>query len=338
MPRCLLLLLFLLGGFTARAQQEFTIDDFSSDYVARIHVDTLFRGWVGVYDQKTKRQLVRVASADLSEGLDGNLLGSSGARLPYAEQHVLISGDFNFDGRPDLAIQEGRNSCHLNPSFKVYLATPAGFAHSEEFSYLAQAYCGMFGVDAERQRLSVQQMGHWGQESVEFSVRDNKPFRISSSREDQSQYPFVRYSQEEWNGSRLVSRAWRELELGPGEAICAFPLVESGKRVVLFVLDSRVLCYALLRRDDSVEFNYPTLLAEEAPPFTLHQTGSGLSLRFQNGAARYEIRETPAGQLTVTARFGAKTRQLTGAATRKTGSLRPLLTMQLDNLTLPPPQ
>ncbi|RAK66132.1 XAC2610-related protein [Hymenobacter edaphi] len=335
--RCYVALMLLLASLTARAQQEYLIDDFSSQYVARIHVDndTSGVGWIAVYDQ-TKQPLIKLESTELYVEPDYQRPGAAVARIPYAEQHWLISNDFNFDGRPDLAIQDGHNSCRGNVSFQVYLATPTGFAHNEAFTDLAQSYCGMFEVDAERKRISVQQAGSWGGEETQFSVRNNELFVVSRYREDQSQDPFVTYSREEWNGQRLVSTEWQELYPSGEEEICSFRLAENGKRVVLFARDSTTLYYALLRKDESVEFSYPALQAAEALPFTLHNAKAGLSLRFQNGSARYEIRETAGGALSVTARIGVKTLQLTGAVAGRKGSLRPLLRQPLDNLTVQP--
>ncbi|TLM88362.1 XAC2610-related protein [Hymenobacter jeollabukensis] len=337
MLRYLLVLPLLLAGFRVQAQHEYLIDDFSPQYVARIHVDndTSGVGWIAVYDQ-TKQALIKLESTELYVEPDYRRPGAAATRLPYAEQNWLISKDFNFDGRKDLAIQDGHNSCRGNVSFQVYLATPTGFAHSEAFTDLAQNYCGMFEVDAARKRISVQQTGSWGGEETQFSVRNNELMVVSRYREDQSQDPFVTYSREEWNGRRLVSTEWRELYPSGEEEICSFQLAENGKRVVLFARDSTTLYYALLRKDESVEFSYPALQAEGAQPFTLHKTGNGLILRFQNGSARYEIRETAGGALLVTARIGAKTLNMSGAEQGKKGSLKALLTAELENLTRQP--
>jgi hypothetical protein len=51
---------------------------------------------------------------------------------------------------------------------------------------------------------------------------------------------------------------------------------------------------------------------------------------------QHEIRETAAGKLTVTAQAGGKTLNLTGAATGRKGSLKPLLTTKLENLKVQP--
>lgn len=59
----------------------------------------------------------------------------------------MIYEDFNFDGKNDFAIMDGRFSCYGGPSFQVYLATANGFRHSPEFTRLAQEYCGMFEVN-----------------------------------------------------------------------------------------------------------------------------------------------------------------------------------------------
>lgn len=315
------------------------MEDLTPRYRARIHIgpdvdEHSKPGWIAVYDKQNGRQLVKVAADPLYFGPDDQVPPRSGQRVAYREQSLIIHADFNFDGRKDLALQDGRNGCHGNTTYQVYLATATGFAHSQPFTDLAE--CEMFTVDARQQRLRTQRSWGSGYNQEEYAVRDNRPFLVSRYTDDHAQVPFLTETQQTWNGRRLVTTVRREVLLGEEDKICTFQLAESKRRVVIFALDSTMLYYALLRPDDSIEFCYPAPEAENAPPFTLHHSAAGLSLRFQNGSARYEIRETPDGRLAVTAQIGAKTRTMDSAAQGKSGRLRPLLTMELANLTLQP--
>ncbi len=96
---------------------------------------------MAVYERKTKKQLIKVASDELALTLhDGKALANIKS-LPYSEQSLIIYEDFNFDGKNDFAISDGQNSCYHGPSFKIYLASPKGFLLSNEFTRLAQEYC-----------------------------------------------------------------------------------------------------------------------------------------------------------------------------------------------------
>lgn len=342
MHRRLLLPLLLLVGFAARAQQEFRVDDFSPLYYAKIHLaqpqEVFSSGWISIHDRKTDRQLLKVTSEELAVELHEGQPKSNVQQLPYGEQSVIISADFNFDGRLDLAIEDGQNSCYHGPSYQVFLGTAAGLRPDSAFTRLAQEYCGMFRVDAKRRRLSTMtKSGCCWHEFSEFEVRQNAPFLVRRVEESAENYPFLTITEETWNGKKLVGTVKRRLALDDADVqlLCAFRLAENGKRVLLFSFND-ALSYALLRPDETVEFSYPTPQAEAQPAFTLRQVGADLSLRFQNGTARYEIRETAAGQQTVTAQAGGKTLNLTGTAAGRKGSLKPLLTTKLENLAVQP--
>src|SRR6185436_16339027 len=75
--------------------------------------------------------------------------------LPYGEQSVLIYDDFDFDGRRDLALMDGQNSCYGGPSFQIFLRQGSGFVRSKAFTKLAQEFCGMFSVDPVAQRIAT---------------------------------------------------------------------------------------------------------------------------------------------------------------------------------------
>ncbi|OON67243.1 XAC2610-related protein [Hymenobacter sp. CRA2] len=333
----------LFSALTAHAQEEFTVNDFSPSYYGKIHIEqpteVFSPGWVAIYDKKTRKQVIKVESEELAVELHEGQPKSNVKQLPYGEQSVIISEDFNFDGRKDLAIEDGQNSCYHGPSFQVYLATATGFQLSEAFTRLAQEYCGMFQIDAKAKKLSVStKSGCCWHEYSEFVVRAGAPFLVKRVEEDLMQFPFGINTEETWDGRRMVKKTTRFLatEGGNTQEVCSFPLVENGKTVVLLTTDNTQLYYVLLRKDETLEFVYPTDGTEEPQPFTLRKSAAGLSLRFSNGAAQYEIREAADGHMTVTARAGTKTLNLTAAAKGKKGSLQPLLTAKLENVTVQP--
>lgn len=338
MPAYVLLLVFLLSSLAARAQQQYTVADFSPLYVAKIYVaqpqDVFSPGWIAIHDKQSGRELLKVEAEKLGLRRGGQPWPTT-PQLAYAEQNIIISQDFNFDGRPDLAVEDGQNRSCRAPSYRVFLATAAGLRADSAFTRLTRRYCGMFYADAQNKRLVAMNSrgrGNW-RERAEFVVRDNAPVLVKRVAEDFRAFPFAIDTIDTWNGQELTRKVDCYLAQEHQWVVCSFPLVENSKRIVLLVAEKR-LYYALLRKDDTVELGYPTP-ADEAATFALRKLLGGLSLQFQRGANQYEIRETAAGTLTVTAQAGAKTRTLT-AATGKKGVLRPLLTAKLANLTVHP--
>ncbi|RSK33892.1 XAC2610-related protein [Hymenobacter metallilatus] len=338
MPRfagCLLLLLLVCG--TARAQRTYLVDDFSPAYFGKIYLaDTaaVFNpGWVAVYDRKTRRQVLKVASEELALSLHHGRALANVQELPYGEQSLIISEDFNFDGRQDLALEDGQNSCYHGPSFQVYLATPTGFAHSAAFTRLAQEYCGMFRTDARARRLSTMtKSGCCWHEVAEYVVKNNAPFQVHRVEEDMMQYPFGTITEETWNGQRTVTHTRQTVDLAANnvQVLGSAPLPETHRRIVLFTTDGTTLHYALLRPDGTVEFRYPGPGTDEAP-FELTCGLAVTTLKFRNHGAVYRFRETAATPVALEVQNGPAKRVLyTPDSTR--AFLQPLRTLPLENV------
>jgi hypothetical protein len=76
---------------------------------------------IAVLDHTGAMVLERVA---LSEDLGPDLLPPSG-ETPYARQSLIIQdADFNFDGRPDLMVNQGPLGCYGDSMYRYYLSTP----------------------------------------------------------------------------------------------------------------------------------------------------------------------------------------------------------------------
>lgn len=335
-----LILLFLTHS--AAAQKNYQVDDFSPAYFGKIHVDDTTQvfspGWVAIYSRKTGKEILKVESEELALELHEGKVQSNIQQLPYGEQSLIISRDFNFDGRPDLAIEDGQNSCYHGPSFQVYLDSAGTLVPSPDFTRLAQEYCGMFSTDAKARRLSVMtKSGCCWHEYSEFIVKDNAPFLVKRVEEDAMRFPLIQHTEETWNGTRMLTKTkdYVELEDDNVQVVCAFRLAENGKRVVLFAYDKITLYYALLRPDNSAEFVFQGSETDEKP-FVVRKAGAVTTLRFRNGPATYAIQEAADGKMRVSVRSGPKTRELTGAPGTKKGRLRGLLTAKLENVVRQP--
>lgn len=108
------------------------------------------------------------------------------ARL-YDYQGVINSGDFNFDGQTDFAVQNGNRGSYGGPSYDVFLfdAPRQRFIHSPALSTLTLENLGFFDVDKERKRLTTfAKSGCCYHEKSEYIVKANQPLAVKREIED----------------------------------------------------------------------------------------------------------------------------------------------------------
>ena len=166
----------------------FTVEDFSEDYVGIVYIsdtaEVFSEGWVAIFEKKSKNQIIKVESEELAFTLHNGKLLAGVKELPYGEQSLIMYEDYNFDGKKDFAIMDGQNSCYHGPSFQIYLATENGFEYSEDFTELAQVYCGMFDIDYNEKQISTMTKSGccWHQYST-FVVENNRPVAIEIRQE-----------------------------------------------------------------------------------------------------------------------------------------------------------
>ncbi|HTJ65389.1 MAG TPA: lysozyme inhibitor LprI family protein [Alphaproteobacteria bacterium] len=99
----------------------------------------------------------------------------------YDDQGVINTGDFNFDGREDFAVQNGNDGSYGGPSYDVYLASADGtYTYSVPFSDLIQQSLGFFTVDAKTKHLvTLSKDGCCHHETTDYAVTDDKPLPVS---------------------------------------------------------------------------------------------------------------------------------------------------------------
>lgn len=292
----ILLVLLLLWAAGVHAQATFTVDQFSKTYYGKIFIaDTaavFSSGWVAIYDRSNNKELLKVQSDELALSLHEGQAVANIKELPYGEQSIIMYEDYNFDGIKDLAIEDGQNSCYHGPSFQVYLGLKSGFAYSTEFTRLGQEYCGMFQVDDQKKRLyaSTKSGCCWHQFS-EFTVEGNRPRAVKIVEEDFSggAYPYGVVTEKIWDGRKMISSSKTILSIDEGNGvkeILSFRAAKNGKKMILFTTsEGRALDYALLDKEEAVEFSYPE--EDGAGRFDYHKAGN--TLVFKNRNATYTI-------------------------------------------------
>ena len=318
-------------------QSEFTVDNFSPDYYGKISIsdtsEVFSKGWIAIYEKKTNKQIIKVVSEELALSLHNGKAIANIKSLPYGEQSLILYDDFNFDNRKDFAIEDGQNSSYHLPSFRIYLASANGFDFNKSFTRLAQEYTGMFAVDhSEKKILTMAKSGCCYHEFSEFIVENNKPRAIKIITEEQD-LPFDIYSEQTWNGKTMVKKTTRTIDIEQEgiEVILSFIVPENGKKIILYNINDRTLNYALVRKDSTVEFFFPMETVYKNPDFRFDSSATNLSVTFTNKTATYKIYERP-NKLGAEIKVDNKIYNLIGDNKAKTGSLRELLKVQLDNV------
>lgn len=331
-------LLLFIFNFTF-AQTTFKVDNFSKTYYGKTFIadtsEVFSKGWIAIYDTKTKKQIIKVESEELALSLHNGKVLTNIKKLPYGEQSLIMYEDYNFDGIKDFAISDGQNSCYHGPSFKIYLATKTGFKFSPDFTALAQEYCGMFNVDYKEKKLSVMTKSGccWHQFS-EFIIENNKPKVVKIVVEDQTQFPYTGHTEHNWDGKKMVSKSKKIIALDEDEGIktiFSFKVDKNQKKVILFYHVDQTLNYALINKNDEVEFSYP--LNNEYPKQYFSFDEKNNTITFKNEDAVYTIYDNQNG-IGITITTDGKTYNWTGNNTTKKGKLTDITTIPLDNIAI----
>lgn len=292
------------------ASETYRVSHFSDEFYATVTVRTTEPvsrpGSVSVFETRAGRRLLHVESEELSFQLEDGEVSANVKELPYGRQDVLIYEDFDFDGRKDLAIMDGQNSCYHGPSFRIFLRTRHGFAESRPFTRLAQEYCGMFQVDAKARHLATMTKSGccWHQYNT-YSVVNHVP-RLIESIEESVLSSSAAYLKVQTTGRLPATRWFRTAEPDSGIIpILAFDLAGPGQRRVEVFASEGTLDYALLvGSEHRVAFSYlldvlgerseraPERAPEHRPsPFRWEPTRRELS--FHNGGYQYVIHDSP---------------------------------------------
>ncbi len=331
------LLLFLFN--LTFAQTTFKVDNFSKAYYGKIFIsdtsEVFSKGWVAIYDKKTNKRIIKVESDELALSLHNGKALANIKQLPYGEQSQIMYEDYNFDGIKDFAINDGQNSCYHGPSFVIYLSTKTGFKPSPDFTSLAQEYCGMFQVDYKEKKLSTMTKSGccWHQYS-EFIVENNKPKVIKIVEDSQMGFPYNNYTEQNWDGKKMVMKTKRMITLDENEGIktiLSFTVDKNKKKVVLFNHNDRTLNYVLIDKNDEVEFSYPINTVYQNPDFNFDKKNN--TVTFKNKNVVYTIYDS-SNTVGITIVTGGKTYNWTGNKTTKKGKLTDITATALDNVVV----
>ncbi|PNS09338.1 XAC2610-related protein [Solilutibacter silvestris] len=370
---CVLLSLLAWSGQAGAQQRVVKIDDFSPDYRATITTDmkdakeVFFPGTIEVFDKHSGKRLIEVNSPELAFEVKAGKTAANVRQLPYGEQSVLIYDDFNFDGKKDLAIMDGQNSCYHGPSFQVYLATDHGFRASPDFTRLAQDYCGMFQSDPATRRIHVMTKdGCCSHLFEEYGVAAGLPVFLQSRDETLVQGTLFEYMAiTETHGAGKQARTRKSIELdvpdqepaksgnGATVALLRFRLAKRSQREVMVIRDPEAKFVDYVLRDaksGQVEFAYSLAVqgvlpdserrakqwadANNDPGNEVYRARLGCaagSLDFNNAGTHYRVIDMP-NRLGVEVTENGRTTFLPGDPATRKGSLKSLQQGKWENV------
>ncbi len=86
----ILFIIFLLISKLVFSQKTFIVDNFSNSYYGKIFIadakEVFSKGWVAIYDKKTKKELIKVKADELTYELHDRKVLANIKELPYGEQ------------------------------------------------------------------------------------------------------------------------------------------------------------------------------------------------------------------------------------------------------------
>lgn len=106
---------------------------------------------------------------------------------PYDDEYSFIFSDFNFDGKEDLAVCNGRGGGYGSPSYNVYLynSTAQKFIENKRMSQLTEGALGLFLVDQRKKQLvSFSKSGCCYHEAEKYRVVKDQPILVEKIVED----------------------------------------------------------------------------------------------------------------------------------------------------------
>lgn len=334
----IILLFLILSMNCIYGQVTFTVNNFSKTFYGKIFIsdttEVFSKGWVGIFDKKSKKQLLKVSSEELTFNLHNGKVLANIKESPYGEQSQIIYEDFNFDGQKDFAIMDGQNSCYHGPSYQIYLHTVNGFKLNPDFTRLAQENCGMFDINRkERKIYTMTKSGCCWHQSKEYVVENNNPKTIKIIEDDQTNFPFSIYSEEIWNGKRMVKSIIKTINLEEEgiKPILTFHIDKNEKDIVLYNINDRTLNYAVINKDSTIQFPYPIETVYKNPDFIFDSKKNILS--FKNKNATYKI-SNQTNKIEIEINVDGKIYIWIGNLQTKKGTLSDLLTTKLDNVVI----
>lgn len=290
MRHYLTLIILLLSISQINAQQVIHVKDFSEKYAAKILPSDIpgdneyfSTAYVSIYDKSTGLEVIRdTIEIDIDyEMADGDSIKSNIVEMPYGDQSVIICDDFNCDEQEDLAIKIGNLSCYGGPAYNVYISKNGELKLHDEFSRLAQEYCGFFEYDCDQKEIHTMTKSGccWHQFST-YSIIEGEPVVKEVIVMDGAWGSFPIGTTTTWDAGEETVREFLLTEYI--EDAFSFRLQDRNKQVYLFRNIHGALVYCFINDDEEIEFSF-------TDEFILTKEANKNILSFSNASAQYSI-------------------------------------------------
>lgn len=187
-------IILLFAAQTVFAQENFLLKNASKDFDVKINVekceDDICEGKavISLYQKNAQKvfQTINLPNMYLELGTDkkptANLIEL------YGENNSgVVFEDFNFDGKPDLALRNGNNGAYGGPSYDIFLVVvPSGkFVKNAALTTLASENLGLFTVDKKMKTIETfNKSGCCWHQTVRYQVINNRPKKVYIFTED----------------------------------------------------------------------------------------------------------------------------------------------------------
>ncbi|HYE15267.1 MAG TPA: hypothetical protein VD968_12545 [Pyrinomonadaceae bacterium] len=197
--------LLLLAAHAAAAQRTFEVRRGSAEYDMTVRVEDTRPGAARAdlpeaFSRKAQIRIHRKGARSpfqvinlpnievYEESLAYDAETEAAPRRLYEEEYSFVFDDFNFDGRQDFAVCNGREGGYGGPSYTVFLFDRRAkrFAESRRLSRLTEApYLGLFFPDPKTKRLVAHSKSGCCYHATEkYAVVNSRPVLVEKVVED----------------------------------------------------------------------------------------------------------------------------------------------------------
>jgi len=239
-----MILVFILSivSLSLSAQTTYKVKGFSDKYYGEVIINStqeneyFTEGTISIFNAKTNEEVIKLTSDSIILDFDNQGEVKTNVQEVYGEQSIIISKDFNFDGKKDIAIMDGQYSCYGGPSYQIYLQINNTLQHSPEFTQLGQEFCGMFEVHKDRKIISTfTKSGCCWHQFSEYKVENNKPVVIKIIEEGYGKEGItIDYTEKNRVGNKLVETSYREFIDDADLTELYFLTFKKGKKMKLY--------------------------------------------------------------------------------------------------------
>jgi len=225
------------------------------DYYSKYNKDDSVTTWISVpkkvkvFNRKTKKRVRERRFDDYYADLNDD------------HENYIYYGDFNFDGKMDVAIRGEEIGYRSFSYWNFYLATSKGYKFSKSISRIMDEPIAYLKLDAQNKRiLSYREAEFYN--CSEYKIKSNKAELVKETSASHDPSPFISHSEKLWKGKKWTQTKdyltlSNDTEKQEKQTIISFDIKNKRRKIMLFIDDSvsENLCYVEIKNDSIVDFN-----------------------------------------------------------------------------------